>query len=150
MNISVKKISESRFEELSGKLVFRNENSTQFALVACGGSTYCVGWRSTEVDLDVRVINDHYFSIGIDQFFAIVGIDFWKILVKKNLDFFYMGSAISDGKVYFFSEMSTFVYSAESCEFLTEVGHSDVYQAHVIEGGKVIVECMNGDNIMVG
>lgn len=150
MNISIEKISENRFEELTEKLVFQNENSTRFALVGCGGAIYCVGWRSAEVDLDVRVINDHYFSIGIDQFFAIVGIDSWKILVKKHLDFFYMESVLSDGKAYFFSEMSTFMYSAESCEFITEVDHPDVYQAHVVEDGKVIVECMNGDNIVVG
>ncbi len=149
MNISIKKIPESRFEELNDKLVFRNENSTQFALVACGEASYCVGWRSTEVDLDIRVINDKYFSIGIDQYFAIVGIDSSKVVVKKNLDSFYMGSVIFDGKTYFFSEMSTFVYSVEDCKFITEVDHSDVYQAHVVEGGKVIVECMNGDNIAV-
>ena len=150
MNIPIEKISRNRFEDLKSKLVFQDENSTQFALVGHTSATYCFGWRSAEVELEARMIDDQNFSVGVDQFFAIVGIETWNIVMKKHLDCFYMGSTIVEGRVYFFSEMSTFIYLIEEREFFAEVDHPDVYQEHTIENGRVIVECMNGDKIVVG
>ena len=74
LNTHLEKISRVQFDEMLEQQVFSNDCSTEFAILKYHAVIYCFGWRSSEIEPDVRLVDEEHCLlelISILQFFVL-------------------------------------------------------------------------------
>lgn len=91
MKILFKEISESVYKTLDAPTLFEDKETARvFGVVATDKNQYKFSWQSASVKPQILSLNNSLCGIGIDLVFIILDTILGKVLLRINLDYFFM------------------------------------------------------------
>lgn len=148
MNVEIKEISESNFNNLELPILFEDKLTDRvFGVISNGVNEYKLSWQSTVSKPKIAVIDNFRCSIGIDLVFVIFEFPTGKILLQHSLDYFFYDIKTYKGFLYVITELEIIKINTKDLLVVETFALPDYFESIEFNEGIVVVKCV-GDEVV--
>jgi|SRR5690606_23094253 len=152
MSVSViyKEISSVEFAELDCIILFHEEKTARrFGLITNGLMSFKFSWQSDTIDPVVKVYENSFYCLGIDQTFSIIKFNEKAFPSVIKLDYLLYDIRFINGVIWVITELEILLIDATYNEIIKRISLPSFFQEITSESPLVAVECMEGEIVYV-
>lgn len=150
MEIQIKQISNSEFNELNCHTLFEDKLTDRVFGVITNGIYICkFGWQSDTLKPFLLNLSDGICLIGIDQNLIIFDFIKKKEVLKSSLDYFFYKAVINKEHIYAITELEILKIRLISYEIVERYGLPDYFEKIEFKESSTEIHCVGDKKITV-
>lgn len=148
MNVEIKEISESDFNNLELPILFEDKLTDRvFGVVSNKINQYKLSWQSVVSKPKIAVIDNFRCSICIDLTFVVFELLTGKILLQRSLDYFFYDIKIYKRFLYVITELEIIKINTTDLLVVETFALPDYFESIEFNEGVIEVKCV-GDEVV--
>jgi hypothetical protein len=124
----ITKLSKAGFNETSAEVLFNSDNARAFGVFEAQSCKFKLDWESDLIIPEVYDLGNEFYTIGIDQNFAIVDVGKCAVKLSVKLGYFYVETIVVDETIFVITELAIIKISKVSLQILKIEALPDIYQ----------------------
>lgn len=150
MQVSIKEISESDFNNLELPVLFEDKLTDRvFGIISNGVNEYKLSWQSTVSKPKITVIDNFRYSIGIDLVFVIFEFLTGKILLQLSLDYFFYDTRIYNEFLYVITELEIIKVNTKDLLVVETFALPDYFESIEFNEKTILVKCVSDELVVL-
>lgn len=143
-NLEIRKYTEKEFNNSDSLLLFKaNEYSKVYAELTLCGSTFRVSWASDQILPCCYRIRDDIYGVAVDQNFAILNVKTMEVLLRLNLDAYFMTMQLQGSLVYLATELEVIAIDSKTFAVINRTHLPDIFKKFDFNGSIFKAICMD-------
>jgi hypothetical protein len=143
--VYIEEIDNNLYKESKARVLFQEEqDSNKYAIVSNNIYEYKLSWHSQLINPDLVYIRPNIYSIGIDNYFAIIDFQNDKIALNLRLMYFYYKTIIYNNYIYLITELELIKIEILNLKELKRIFLPDIF-VDITFNDKLEIKCANGE-----